>query len=194
MYTTLTKKQLTKFKHINLEEEQVLFHETDECKYVGIVMSGTIKIVTHTNTGNEIIYNVLKQGNIFGNNLLFSKDVKYKGDVIAQSKSEILLISKEEMLKLLKTNDAFLEKYLLIEAENTKKLNSRIKLLSFDSSEERFLFYLKENNNNVSYSSITELAKELGLQRETLSRLISKLVKDKKITNQNKKIRRISFL
>lgn len=194
MYTTLTKKQLTKFKHINLEEEQVLFHETDECKYVGIVMSGTIKIVTHTNTGNEIIYNVLKQGNIFGNNLLFSKDVKYKGDVIAQSKSEILLISKEEMLKLLKTNDAFLEKYLLIEAENTKKLNSRIKLLSFDSSEERFLFYLKENNNNVSYSSITELAKELGLQRETLSRLISKLVKDKIITNQNKKIRRISFL
>ena len=194
MYTTLTKKQLTKFKHINLEEGQVLFHETDECKYVGIVMSGTINIVTHTNTGNEIIYNVLKQGNIFGNNLLFSKDVKYKGDVIAQSKSEILLISKEEMLKLLKTNDAFLEKYLLIEAENTKKLNSKIKLLSFDSSEERFLFYLKENNNNVSYSSITELAKELGLQRETLSRLISKLVKDKIITNQNKKIRRISFL
>lgn len=194
MYNTLTNKQLASLKHVYLEEGQVLFHETDECKRVGIVISGTIKIVSHTNSGNEIIYNVLKQGNIFGNNLLFSNDVKYKGDVIAQSKSEILLISKEEMLKLLKTNDAFLEKYLLIEAENTKKLNSKIKLLSFDSSEERLLFYLKENNNNVSYSSITELAKELGLQRETLSRLISKLVKGKIITNQNKKIRRISFL
>jgi len=44
------------------------------------------------------------------------------------------------------------------------------------------MYYLRKNNNVIKYDSITSLANNLYLTRETTSRLISKLVKDKVIT------------
>ena len=40
------------------------------------------------------------------------------------------------------------------------------------------MFLLHENNGRLPYQSITSLASELGAERETLSRLISRLSKE----------------
>ena len=55
--------------------------------------------------------------------------------------------------------------------------------------EERFIYYLYLNNNEVTFSSITNLASLLNIERETLSRLISKLVNKKLISKENNHIR-----
>ena len=68
-------------------------------------------------------------------------------------------------------------------------LNDKIKLLSFKNIEERFIYYLYLNNNEITFSSITNLASLLNIERETLSRLISKLVNKKLISKENNHIR-----
>lgn len=165
----------------NLEKDAILYRENDRCETVGVVIKGKISIVTYLYNGNEVIYNVLGENEIFGNNLIFSSEPYYKGSIIAEQDSKIALINKDVLIKLLKTNDNFMLEYLRLQSNFGKSLNTRIKLLSIDSAEERFYFYMHQNKNKISYTSVSNLAKLLYMKRETLSRLLSKLEKQKKI-------------
>lgn len=188
MIELLTKKDLKLAKIKSYKKDDVLFHELDNCTEVGFVSKGELIIKSFDRDGKEIIYNNIKQNEMFGNNLLFSNDKKYKGDVIAIRNSEILYFSKTDLLEILNSNIPFLESYLINQANNTKKLNFRVKLLSLDKAKDRFMFYLKANENKIEYESITSLAKELNIERETLSRLISQLVKNKVVIQKDKTI------
>lgn len=190
MYTLLTRKELAKTKRKIFKKDQVLFRENDVCQYVGIVESGELVIRTISNNGKEVIYAKVKDGQLFGNNLIFADDKRYKGDVIAFKDGTVILIDEKTMLEILQKNNKFLLAYLNEQANIVKDLNSRIKLLSKDSIEDRFLFYLKEHNNYIKYDSITSLSKEIGVQRETLSRLISRLKKDNVIIQIDNIIKR----
>ena len=183
IFNCLTKEEKKLGNLVKVNKNQIVFHEDVECQYLAIVLSGIINITSYTLSGQEIIYNVIKKNGMFGNNLLFSKNPYYRGHVIAKTDGELFLINKENLIKILQNNDVFLKEYLSIQADFSKSLNSQIKLLSFDSAEEKLLYYLKEKQA-VEFTSISSLAKTLFLSRETLSRLISKLVKEKRIVRK----------
>ena len=155
-----------------------LFREGELCSKISIVVSGGVKIVSTHYSGNEVVFNVLESGEMFGNNLIFSDNPIYKGDVIATKDSTIVLIKKEHLEDILQSNKEFLIAYLNIQSNFGKKLNSTIKMLSMSSAEDRFMFYLHENGDQFSYHTITDLADILNLKRETLSRLLTKLEKE----------------
>ena len=180
IFNCLTKEEKKLGNLVKVNKNQIVFHEDDECEYLAIVLSGTINITSYTLSGQEIIYNTIKRNGMFGNNLLFSKNPYYRGHVITKTDAEIFLINKQNLIKILQNNTCFLQEYLSKQADFSKSLNSQIKLLSFDSAEEKLLYYLKEKQV-VEFTSISSLAKTLFLTRETLSRLISKLVKEKRI-------------
>ena len=184
----LTEQEKKYLETISFKEDEILFYEDDICHSLGIVLEGELKISSFTFEGNEIVYNELVRGSVFGNNLLFSKDNKYKGDIRATSKGKIAIIKKDNLLKLLTSNEAFLKEYLSIQSDFAKTLNAKIKLLSFNNAKERLLYYLFINNNRVKYRSITGLSKNLNLTREATSRLISTLEKEKIIIKKNHEI------
>ena len=188
---TLNPEQLKLVKIVGLEKDEILFNEGDLCESVGVVLDGEIEIVSFSYTGNEIIFNRLTKGMVFGNNLLFSSDPHYKGSVIAKKPAKIGLIYKKQLISLLKTNDEFILMYLQFQSDMGKELNAKIKLLSLLGAEERFMYYLHSKNGAIEYQSITKLASALSLQRETLSRLITKLIKQKKITKCKTQIKAI---
>ena len=173
------------------KSDEIIFHENDECYSIGIVVSGSIVISSITFEGNEIIYNTLESGDIFGNNLIFSKESFYRGNVISKTDSKVALITKENLITLLQNNQEFLIKYLEIHSEFTKSLNSKIKLLSFNSAKERFLYYLFINHNDIKFKSVTSLANSLFLSREVTSRLINQMVRDKEIKRNGNHIIKI---
>lgn len=191
MHTLLTKKELKLFKEKNIKKNNVLFYENEECKYIVFVKKGSIVIKSYIDNGKEITYNTINKGEIFGNNLIFSDKHQYLGNVIAEDDSTVLLVSKENFIQILEENKQFLKAYLSHEANVSKNLNIKIKLLSIDKARDRFLYYLSVNNNEIEYHTISSLASLLSLQRETLSRLINNLEKNKIIIKKNKKIRRL---
>ena len=169
-------RQLVSVRSYN--KNDVLHREGDKCEEITIVSEGKIKIVSYSFSGKEIIFNELGKNQIFGNNLLFSSEPNYKGDVISVDKSIVVSIKKDNLITLLSSNKEFLKEYLKIQSDFGKSLNSRIKLLSIDSALERFEYYLFINKGEIEFKTITSLATKLGLKRETLSRLISKLEKE----------------
>ncbi len=185
----LNEKEKERLIFKELRKGETLFYENDCCGEIGIVKYGKLLITSYPENGNPIIYNRLKEDDMFGNNLLFSSQPFYKGDVIAESDSGIILIKKDVLIGFLEENTDFLLAYLQIQADSGKRLHSRIRLLSIDSAQERFITYLRENGNKITYSSVSDLADDLFIRRETLSRLLSKLIKNKVVIKDGKTVR-----
>lgn len=190
--SSLNKKERELLKICHYKKGSTIFKEGEECNNVAIIVKGEIRIVSYSFFGKEIVFNVLRKNDLFGNNLLFSSDPTYKGDVISETDSTIVLIAKDDLLKLFNSNQNFLLDYMRIQSDFGKNLNSRIKLLSHDSAYERLDYYLFINNNEIKFKSVASLASILGLKRETLSRLLSKLEKENVIKRSLHQINKIN--
>ena len=185
----LNNKQYKKLIIKEYNKDDVLFKENEKCTKIGILLEGKLSIQSYLEDGNIVIYNIINQDEMFGNNLIYSSNPYYKGLIISLTNCKVAFIDKQELTNLLKINNDFLMEYLSINSNFSKKLNDRIKLLSISSAKERLMYYFHINNNEIDYESITSLANELYLQRETLSRLINKLVKEKVIIKDKNRLK-----
>ena len=184
----LTKKEHKLVKGYQVTKNSVINHEGDLCENVGVIISGKVDIVSYSFQGKELVLNSLKAGDVFGNNLIFSSEPTYRGDVIAKEKCVIAFISKENLIYLLQNNQEFLTLYLKAQSDFGKSLNARIQLLSFTNAEERLVYYASKNDNVITFKNVTTLAAQIGIQRETLSRLLTSLVKRHLIKKEKGKI------
>lgn len=185
----LNNKQYKKLIIKEYKKDDILFKENEKCTKIGILLEGKLSIQSYLEDGNIVIYNIINQDEMFGNNLIYSSNPYYKGLIISLTNCKVAFIDKQELTNLLKINNDFLMEYLSINSNFSKKLNDRIKLLSISSAKERLMYYFHINNNEIDYESITSLANELYLQRETLSRLINKLVKEKVIIKDKNRLK-----
>ena len=184
----LNKEEHKLVKGYQVAKNNVIFHEGDVCETIGIIISGKVDIISYSFEGKELLINSLKAGEIFGNNLIFSSEPVYRGDVIAQEKSVIAIINKENLVYLLQNNKDFLNLYLKAQSDKAKLLTSRIQLLSLVNAEERLFYYASKNDNVIVYKNVTTLAATIGVQRETLSRLLTSLIKRHLIKKEKGKI------
>ena len=188
LLNVLSKKEHKLVQGYQVAKNSIIYHEGDLCENIGIVVSGKIDIVSYSFEGKEQIINSLKAGDIFGNNLLFSSEPVYRGDVIAKEKSVIAFINKEDLIYLLQNNQDFLNLYLKAQSDKAKALTARIQLLSFTNAEERLFYYASKNNGVIVFKNVTTLAATIGVQRETLSRLLTSLIKRHLIKKEKGKI------
>ena len=174
----LTKEERTLLQVKSFKKNEIIFKEGEHCDNVAIISDGHVQIVSYSFSGKEVVFNSLSKNQIFGNNLIFSSDPTYKGNVVSLDKTTIVFIKKDNLITLLSSNKDFLQEYLKIQSDFGKHLNSQIKLFSIDSAKERFEYYLFSHSGEIDFRTISSLANELNLKRETLSRLISKLEKE----------------
>ena len=184
----LSKKEHKLVNGYQVTKNSIIAHEGDVCENIGVIVSGKIDIVSYAFKGKEMLLNSLKAGDIFGNNLIFSSDPVYRGDVIAKEKCVIAFINKENLIFLLQNNQDFLKLYLQAQSDFGKSLNARIQLLSFTNAEERLFYYASKNDNVIIFKNVTALAAQIGIQRETLSRLLTSLVNRHLIKKEKGKI------
>ncbi len=188
LLNVLSKKEHKLVKGYQVAKGSIIYHEGDVCENIGVIISGKIDIVSYSFEGRELLLNSLKAGDIFGNNLLFSSEPIYRGDVIAKEKSVIAFINKENLVYLLQNNSDFLNLYLKAQSDMGKSLNQRIQLLSLVNAEERLFYYASKNDGVITFKNVTTLAAILGVQRETLSRLLTSLIKRHLIKKEKGKI------
>ncbi len=187
--TTLDEKEKKLFHLRSFEENDILFHQHDRCEEVDILIAGDLMMCTYDDDGHEDVFNVIGPNSIFGNNLVFSSNPYYLSHIIALSAGSYLRISKTDLLLLLKSNHAFFLNYMQIIADKTINLTQRLKVISIQNGTKRLLAYLElkgSAQDGYYLKSVTKLAKEISLPRETTSRIISKLVKEGKIIKSHK--------
>lgn len=184
--------QIKKYKDIveskTFKKGETIFYENETCTKIGIIDSGEISIKSYFSNGKEVVYNNLQKGQMFGNNLIFSSNPQYRGDVIAEHDTEVFFINKESLIYILQNDVDFLNTYLTEQSDFGKTLNLKIKLLTITSASDRLIYFLTVNKNKIQYKTVTKLANELYLTRESLSRTLKKLKENKIIMISKKTI------
>ena len=161
-------KETTKYK-----TDELIFFEDQPCEFVSIIVKGSIYMSSSFND-REINFNYLKKGSIFGHNLIFSQNNKYKAHIIASGNTEILNINKQDFLKTLQ-NLNILEKYLSHIAQFTIEDKETIKILQMQKLRDRIMYLLEKNKGVYRFKSVSNFAIKVGVSRETLSRELTNM-------------------
>lgn len=182
------------FINKTFNKDDILFHQDELCTEVNILIEGEIMMINYDEEGHESIFNVMEPGSFFGNNLLFSSHPYYLGHIVGVTNGQYLCLRKDDLITLLHTNKEFFNLYMQIIADKTINVTKRLKIMSIQNTTQRFMAFLEYKdplNKGLTFISVTKLAKELSLPRETTSRIISRLVTEGKIIKTNKTIRQI---
>jgi len=165
--------------------DQALIMENDWGNSVWFIVKGMVKVRSFTNDGEEIIYSILGEGDIFGE-LSAMMEESRSADIVTLTKMEIIKIKGERYSKLIKSSAKFALSIAKIQAKKLIDLNQRFSINKSDATT-RYLnsvaYLAKKITTDSSVLSIIpksihkEIAIIAGLSRETASRTLSKLKK-----------------
>ena len=180
--------EVKKDEYIFLEDEPALFYFQ--------VMSGTVKMSSYSENGQEFIQGIFKAGQSFGEPPLFG-DFSYPNNAVATENSEICRLTKDAFFELLKDNFDIQWKFNTLLSNRIRYKTILLKEISSycpDHVIMTLLKYLRDNSNEKDKSQFyvpftrQQLADMTGLRVETVIRTVKKLQKDGKLEIKQHKI------
>ena len=156
----------------------------DEVRGLYIILKGTLTTEMLTEEGNVIKIEELVPSDVIASAFIFGKKNSFPVDLNAKDEAEILFIERKEFLKILFSKEKILENFLNEVSNKTQLLTSKI-WNSFNNKtiKKKFCDYVKKNqkNNLFFIQNLGALAEYFGVERPSLSRVLSDLVKDEKL-------------
>ena len=163
--------------------EQIAFRG-DEVRGLYVILKGTLSTEMLTEEGNVIKIEELVKSDVVASAFIFGSKNCFPVDLKAKEKAEVLFIERKEFLKLLFSQEQILENFLNEISNKTQLLTSKI-WNSFNNKtiKKKFCDYVKRNqkNNEFFIENLGALAEFFGVERPSLSRVLSELVKDEKL-------------
>lgn len=179
------KKITNMITHRSFKKGQALIHEGEKTDQLFIINNGQVKLSKFTVNGKEQILDIMNCGDFFGEMNLFHDDAVSNFTAYAIDDTEICLITKEDIDKMMAANPDIAIKLLkevtkrLAHTENlaqnlaTKDPEVRIAQMILEFCQK----YGKEKDDGVMiHLPITreEIASYVGVTRETISRKFGK--------------------
>ena len=156
----------------------------DEVRGLYIILKGTLTTEMLTEEGNVIKIEELVPSDVIASAFIFGKKNSFPVDLNAKDEAEILFIERKEFLKILFSEEKILENFLNEVSNKTQLLTSKI-WNSFNNKtiKKKFCDYVKKNQKDSLFSiqNLGALAEYFGVERPSLSRVLSDLVKDEKL-------------
>ena len=174
----------TRYEIKNYSPNESIAFRGDEVKGLYIILKGTLITEMLTEEGNVIKIEELVPSDVIASAFIFGKKNSFPVDLAAKDEAEILYVERKEFLKLLFSQEKILENFLNEISNKTQLLTSKI-WNSFNNKtiKKKFCDYVKKNqkDNLFSIQNLGALAEFFGVERPSLSRVLSELVKDEKL-------------
>ncbi|MGQ9571395.1 MAG: Crp/Fnr family transcriptional regulator [Thermodesulfovibrionales bacterium] len=173
-----------------LERKKTIFLEGQEGHSIFLLVHGAVKLYKTSPVGKEVVIKIIYPGEIFGEVILFEKE-NYPVTAQTLRDSLILMLPKFQIHCLLNI-ERFRNDFISMLMKKQRHLADRILYLTANDVEERFFLFLEEQygrkNEYIINMSKKNIASVIGTNPETLSRLILRLKKEKKILWEDKKL------
>ena len=162
---------------------------------VGFIMSGECEVLQHTSEGGKVIINTLKTGDSFGILAVF-KDGDFPTEVNAKKKCEVLFISKDELLSLIKISSEVSINIIRFLAKKVSFLNGRLEATTLGSVEKKLASYLlnqsKELNSDTFTLNFKRCSETICAGRASVYRAVELLKNKGYIEAENRNIKIIN--
>jgi CRP-like cAMP-binding protein len=169
---------------VNYEKNNVIAIEEDDCHCLGIILNGNVEIHKPFPSGKIVTINNFQAGNVFGEALVFSGTHKYPATIISTTDSKIMYINKDDIIKLMMTNDKVLSNFVSVLSNRILMLNYRITNLSHDTVRKKIVNmildeYSKQQSKNLILPFCRKkMAELLNIPRPSLSRELMNMKND----------------
>lgn len=164
---------------------------------IGFIVSGECEVLQHTSDGGKVIINTLNAGDSFGILTVF-KDGDFPTEVNAKKKCEVLFISKEQLLSLIKISPEVSINIIRFLARKVSFLNGRLEATTLGSVEKKLASYLlnqsKELNSDTFTLNFKRCSETICAGRASVYRTIELLRNKGYIEAENRNIRIINKL
>jgi len=166
-------------------KDSLIVHEDDEGNSLMLIMSGKVKVALLSESGKEIILSILGNGDFFGEMSLLDGKPR-SATVIAMKNSTMLIIQRNDFLKLMEQNPTIAKGVLSEMSRRMRMADERIGnliLLDVYGRVARFLLDLARREGKKFADGILiekrptqqDIASMIGASRETVSRVLSDL-------------------
>lgn len=175
----------------NLAAGQILFAQNQPVDAVYILKSGHIQLLNYTEDGQQINHYSVKPGESFAEVALFYEH--YVCTAIAHVSSQVLVLPKQPYLNALRSNPEVAEAFMVRLAQRLHESKILLELRSIRSAQKRVLHYLYLNAQsdgmtvNLNFP-LKEIADDLGLTPEALSRSLKQLHQEGIISRMKRKV------
>jgi len=167
-----------------IDKKDTLFHEGDTGHAFYLVGGGTIGLYKGAEDGREVVIKMVHRGEIFAEVILFEQN-RYPVTAVALKPSLVFIIPKAQFSCLL-ADEQFRTDFMRMLMRKQRYLAERIKFLTMNDVEDRFFLFIKEHYSSTQNFTLTyskkDIAAAIGTTPETYSRLITRLVREGRIT------------
>ncbi|MBI5856583.1 MAG: Crp/Fnr family transcriptional regulator [Sphingobacteriales bacterium] len=147
------------------------------CRFVGFLTKGLITTTVTDNTGTDKANNFIYDGCFFTYVEGLSEDIPSHKNFIALEDCEAIVLNKQDLAKIFKSNPQFIILFSQILAEDLKNRLLAEESIKIQSLEERYYGLEKQFPNAFQRIPLKYLAGYLGIEPQSLSRLRRKLTK-----------------
>ena len=153
---------------------QVISDYKHYSKHIGVVLFGTI-LAEEKNSGNKVVLNTLKEGNVFGVTSVFSSEEENVSCIVSKTQSEILFISEDKFRTYILEDRELNLSYIRFLTDRIRFLNKKISTFATPTTQgalSRFL--LSQDSDEIRVVGAT-LSKQLNIGRSSLYRALREL-------------------
>jgi len=161
----------------------------DPVKALYILFKGSVNTEIISESGSVLNVETIHAPNPLAPAFLFAENNQFPVDVVALKPCEIIMISKDSIMKLFSSNEALLQGFMTFNSNRMHFLSERLKLLSTKTIKGKFVQYILARTKNMVFTldkSQTTLAEYFGVTRPSLSRAISEIIDEEIISLKGK--------
>ena len=163
----------TKFHFLKYLPGEVVIPAGKECTEVAFIISGQVSIHIENPDGRFSVTQTIQALDVISPDFLFGKVTKYPGTVTAINTVSILMISKQDYLRILNSDTVFMFNYLNLLSMNAQKSVEGILAVSTGELPERIAFWISALTQQRSFDITLEckqrdLVALFGVPRTTL--------------------------
>lgn len=170
---------------VEIPENIEVMREGQYVKAVPIVASGLVKVFTRHEDKELLLYYIQPGESCIMTFDACLKNVPSKVYAITEKKSEVLLMSTENLLRWMKEYPELNSLFFLQYNVRYNELLTMINQLLFEKMDNRIMEYLKAKVNLIGKNPLKvshrQIANDLGTAREVVSRLMKKLENEGKV-------------
>lgn len=165
-------------------------YQGDMVQHLIMLLKGKVKTEIVSNSGLTLPMEEISAPYPLAAAFLFADDNRFPVDVIAMQECEVLYINKASVEAQIAKCPGFMRGFMAFNANRMQYISERLKIFAQKGIKAKTAYYIISREIKGEFElgkSVASLADYFGVERPSLSRAISEMVRDGIITFQNGK-------
>lgn len=166
---------LNEFHPVQLKKGEVLLRQGEVCKHLFFIVKGAIRCFRIDENGKEVNLHFYFEDELASEFKSLRTQEPSERNLVAMTPTKVLRAARVDYMRILESNLDFVQAAFRFFQDMFLQEEKHSEMLRKLSAEERYQYLLREQPQLLQRVSLTQLSSWLGVSRESLSRIRSKI-------------------